>query len=132
MGERNNKYSLNFICTTLKKVLEINKIFFLDDLEDIKIQNTKNQMDFGEICLFENIRFYPEEEKNDLNFIKNFSKNFDVFVNDAFSVSHRNHASIVGITKFLPSFAGYSLIHEIQNIDSFVNNTKKPINITKE
>ena len=68
------------------------------------------------ICLFENIRFFAGEEKNDLDFAKNISKHFDAYVNDAFSVSHRNHASIVGIPNFLPSYAGDSMINEISNI----------------
>ena len=83
-------------------------------------------MFFGEICLIENIRFYPEEERNDQDFAKQISKNFDLFVNDAFSVSHRYHASIVGFTKYLPAIAGDSLLEEIKNIDMFLNNPKKP------
>ena len=71
-------------------------------------------MSNSDVCLIENIRFYPEEEKNNLDFAKKISKNFDVFVNDAFSTSHRIHASIVGLPKFLPSYAGYSLIEEIK------------------
>ena len=61
-------------------------------------------MDMGEICLLENIRFNAEEEKNDLNFSKVLASSFDIYINDAFSASHRNHASIVGITKYLPSY----------------------------
>lgn len=125
-GQINKKYSLKFICPTLEKELDIKKIFFLNSLNNKEIQKTINQMNYGDICLLENIRFYPEEENNNLYFIKNLSKNFQVFVNDAFSASHRNHASIVGIPKFLPSFAGYSLIDEINNINFFINNPKKP------
>ena len=83
-------------------------------------------MHFGEICLIENIRFYPEEEKNDQDFVKQISKKFDLFVNDAFSVSHRVHASVVGFTKYLPAIAGDSLVEEIKNINVFLNNPKKP------
>jgi len=125
-GQINKKYSLKFLCLTLEKELNIKKIFFLNNLNNTEIQSTINEMDYGDICLLENIRFYPEEENNNLNFIKNLSKNFQAFVNDAFSASHRNHASIVGIPKFLPSFAGYSLIDEINNINFFINNLKKP------
>ena len=69
----------------------------------------------GEICLLENIRFNAEEEKNDLNFSKVLASSFDIYINDAFSASHRNHASIVGITKYLPSYAGLSFSKEIEN-----------------
>ena len=106
--------------------MELDKIFFLDNLENESIQNTINKMSQGDVCLIENIRFYSEEQKNDLNFVKKISKNFDVYINDAFSVSHRNHASIVGFPQYLPSYAGYSLIEEIKNIDLFMNNSKKP------
>ena len=63
------------------------------------------------------MRFHKEEETNDLNFSKSLAKYFDVYINEAFSVSHRNHASIVGITKYLPSLAGNSFIKEIKNLD---------------
>ena len=126
LGIRDKKFSLKFICSALKKEFEINKIYFLDDLDNNKIKNTIRKMKFGEICLFENIRFYPEEEKNDVKFIKKLSKNFDAYVNDAFSASHRKHSSIVGFPKVLPSFAGNSLLKEIENINSFIKNPKKP------
>ena len=80
----------------------------------------------GEICLFENIRFNPGEETNDLDFSKSLSSNFDIYINDAFSASHRNHASITGITKYLPSYAGLSFSNEIKNLDNFLENSNKP------
>ena len=125
-GERINNLSLSFICNLLKEELNLDKIHFLKKFDDNQIKNKISEMNEGEICLFENIRFYAEEENNDLDFSKQISKNFDVFVNDAFSASHRIHASIVGITKFLPSVAGYSMVNEIKNINLFVNNFKKP------
>ena len=86
-GKINNKYSLKFICKTLEKEFQTKKIYFLDNFNEIKIQNTIKEMIPGDICLFENIRFFPEEENNDLNFIKSISKNFDAYINNAFSVS---------------------------------------------
>ena len=73
--------------------------------------------------LIENIRFYKEEENNDLDFIKRLSENFEYFVNDAFSISHRNHASITAITKFLPSVAGISFMNRY-NLDLYLNSKK--------
>ncbi len=125
-GKRIEKYSLNFICPTLEKELKINKIYFLDKVESIYIQKIADDMSPKDICLFENIRFYEGEEKNDLNFIKNICANFDIYINDAFSASHRIHASIVGPPKFLPSFGGFNLFNEIKNIDNFISNPKKP------
>ena len=80
----------------------------------------------GEICLLENIRFYKEEESVDLKFAKNLTSLFDVYVNDAFSVSHRNHTSITGFTKFIPAVAGNQMIREINNINFFLEHAKKP------
>jgi len=125
-GKINKKYSLKFLCPILKIEFALNKIFFLESLDENKIKKTIQRMNLGDVCLLENIRFYPDEEKNNLDFAKNISKNFDIFVNDAFSASHRIHSSIVGIPKFLPSYAGYSLIEEVKNINLFVNNPKKP------
>ena len=125
-GKKNKKYSLKFLCSILELEFEVNKIEFIDTIDDFHIQRKINNMQYGDICLFENIRFYQEEENNDSNFIEGICKNFDVFVNDAFSASHRNHASIVGPCKFLPSLAGPNLLEEIKNIDSFINNPKRP------
>ena len=125
-GLENKKYSLKFLCPILESEFGVNQIYFAENFDDKKIQETLNEMNPGEICLFENIRFHPGEERNDINFIKKLCKNFDVFINDAFSVSHRSHASIIGPPEFLPSLAGLSLLEEIKNIDVFVNNKKKP------
>tara|TARA_Y100000590_G_C15666836_1_gene994799 strand:- start:209 stop:1402 length:1194 start_codon:yes stop_codon:yes gene_type:complete len=125
-GTIDKKYSLEFICPTLEKEFELDKIFFINNLDNNQIKNVIKKMQPGEICLLENIRFYLEELDNDLNFIKKLCENFDAFVNDAFSVSHRKHASIVGIPNFLPSFAGYGLLEEIRNINSFIDNKQKP------
>ena len=125
-GKQNKKYSLKFLCSILEFEFQVVKVEFLDNINDFSIQKKMNNMQYGDICLFENIRFYQEEENNDSNFIKDICKNFDVFINDAFSASHRNHASIVGPSKFLPCLAGPNLIEEIKNIDSFINQSKKP------
>lgn len=70
----------------------------------------------SQLTLFENIRKYEGEEINDSGFAEDLAKNFDVYVNDAFSVSHRKHASVSAITKFLPSYAGLLMEKEITNL----------------
>ncbi len=125
-GKINKKHSLRFLCEELKKKMNVSRIHFLETFNTELIKQKINEMDDGEVCLFENIRFLLGEEKNDLSFSKTLSSNFDVYVNDAFSASHRSHASIVGIPKFLPAVAGLSLIKEIENLDYFLNNSKKP------
>lgn len=77
-----------------------------------KISNGKNK-----ILLLENIRFNEGEKENDEMFAKKLAENFDVFVNDAFGVSHRAHASVVGVTKFLPAYAGFQLQREVKNLE---------------
>ena len=125
-GQVNKTYSIEFLCSELKKFLNLNTIHFLANCEKKIIETKIAEMDMGEICLLENIRFNAEEEKNDLNFSKLLASSFDIYINDAFSASHRNHASIVGITKYLPSYAGLSFSKEIENLDKFLENSEKP------
>ena len=80
-----------------------------------------------EIIFLENIRFYKEEERNDPNFSKHLASLADIFVNDAFSCSHRAHASVCKITEFLPSYAGLQLETEINALKKVTSEIKKPI-----
>ena len=125
-GKVNKNLSLKPICENLKKkfneeVKLINKNIFELKKEDL-FKDSKDQ-----IILLENIRFYEEEEKNDLNFSKHLASLADLFVNDAFSCSHRAHASISKITEFLPSFAGIQLEKEINALKKITSEIKKPI-----
>ncbi len=79
------------------------------------------------VFLLENLRFYKEEEENDKTFAEKLSKGCDLYVNDAFAVSHRNDASVVAITKFLPHFAGIRLQEEIKNLSAVITNPKRPL-----
>ena len=125
-GEIVDKYSLNFILPSLKETLNLDKIFFLDNFDHDSVKKAVNEMQEGDLCLIENIRFLKNEESIDLNFAKKMSSLFDVYVNDAFSASHRNHTSITGFCKFLPAVAGNHMIIEIDSINSFLDNAKKP------
>jgi phosphoglycerate kinase len=80
----------------------------------------------GEIIMLENIRFYPEEEKNDMEFAKKLASLADVYVNDAFAVSHRDNASVCAITRFLPSCAGLLLEKEVNALSGLLENPAKP------
>jgi len=125
-GEIIDKYSLNFILPSLKETLNLDKVYFLDNFDQSSVEKIVNGMQVGNLCLIENIRFLKEEENIDLNFAKKISSLFDVYVNDAFSASHRDHTSITGFPKFLPAVAGNHMINEIDNINSFLDNAKKP------
>ena len=81
----------------------------------------------NEIVFLENIRFYKQEEENDNNFSKQLASLGDLFVNDAFSCSHRAHASVSKIAQFLPSYAGIQLETEISALKKVTAEIKKPI-----
>jgi phosphoglycerate kinase len=78
------------------------------------------------VALLENLRFYPQEEKNDAAFAKQLAENADIYINDAFGSSHRAHASIDAVTKYLPSGAGFLLEKEIQYLGESMQKPKKP------
>ncbi len=101
----------------LSKLLEV-KVEKLDDCVDVVPK--------AKIVLLENLRFHPEEEKNGIRFAKRLASLADVYVNDAFSVSHRKHASIHSITKFLPSYAGLSLEKEVEILELIRKKPEKP------
>ncbi|MCC5619855.1 phosphoglycerate kinase [Nostoc sp. CHAB 5715] len=82
----------------------------------------------GQVLLLENVRFYPEEEKNEPEFAKKLAANADFYVNDAFGTAHRAHASTEGVTKFLsPSVAGYLVEKELQYLQNAIENPQRPL-----
>lgn len=109
---------------SLRPVAEYMKIPFVDDC--LKRDFLADMHD-GDIILMENVRFYSGEEENDLEFAKKLATGFDLFVNDAFAVSHRAAASLVGVTEFLPSAAGELLVAEVENISRIMENPKRPL-----
>ena len=116
-GTRDMKYSL-------RGVAEYMKLPLIDDcLDKSFLANMKD----GDVVLLENVRFYPGEEANDADFARALADGFDLFVNDAFAVSHRAHASTVGVTEYLPSYAGMLLAGEIENITRVMENPKHPV-----
>lgn len=90
-------------------------------------QTQVKKLEKGQILLLENLRFYPGEETNDPIFAKRLAKLGHFYVNDAFSVSHREHASVVGIPRLLPSAVGINLEKEIENLTKLVNNPARPL-----
>ena len=80
----------------------------------------------GDVCLLENLRFEIGEENNDLEFAKKLASLADIYVNDAFGTCHREHASIVGVPKLLPSFCGFLIQKEVRTISNLVNNPVRP------
>ncbi len=124
-GEKNLEFSLEQLRGEIGKILG-KKIIFVGDCIGETVDAALAKQQPGEILLLENVRFHGEEEKNDAAFAKKLSGNFDVFVNDAFSVCHRDQASVTGVAKALPSYAGLWLQKEIENLDRVMNNPKQP------
>ena len=125
-GKVNPELSMKPICENLEK--KINQKIKLIEKDIFKLKKDDLFTDFQEQIVFlENIRFYEEEEKNDPNFSKHLAKLGDLFVNDAFSCSHRAHASVSKITEFLPSFAGLQLETEIKALKKVTSEIKNPI-----
>ena len=120
------KYSLNPVAKKLKELLK-RKIIFLPDCLGEKIEREIEKMKVGDVVLLENLRFYKKERRNDKKFAQNLARLADVFVNDAFSVCHRAHASVVGITKYLPSASGFLLEKEIKILSRIIKNPKRPL-----
>ncbi len=125
-GKVNKSLSLKPICQNLEKKISKKVKIIEDNIFQLKKEDLfKDPTD--QIIFLENIRFYEEEEKNDFNFSKHLAGLADLFVNDAFSCSHRAHASVSKITEFLPSFAGLQLEREINALKKVTTEIKKPI-----
>jgi phosphoglycerate kinase len=90
-------------------------------------QSRLKKLEKGQMLLLENLRFYPGEENNDPVFTKRLAKLGNFYINDAFSVSHRKHASVVGLPKVLPSAAGLALEKEINSLTSLLKNPARPL-----
>jgi len=124
-GKINLDLSLSQVKGFLEEVLE-KKVIFVDDCVGEKVFEALEKLSEGEVLLLENTRFYEGDEKNDEDFAEKLSEPFDVFVNEAFSVCHRNQSSVTGIAKFLPSFAGFWLQKEIQSLDKISQKPSHP------
>ncbi len=118
--------SLKPICENVEKKINQKIRLVKENIFELKKEDLfKDPND--QIVFLENIRFYKEEEKNDTNFAQHLAKLADLYVNDAFSCSHRAHASVSKITEFLPSFAGLQLETEIRALKKVTTEIKKPI-----
>jgi len=124
-GKVQKELSLTPICENLKSKLNKDIKLIDKNIYEIKKDDLFNSNE--EILFLENIRFYNEEEKNDEEFSKQLASFADLYVNDAFSCSHRAHASVCKITEFLPSYSGLQLDTEIQALKKVTLEIKKPI-----
>ena len=125
-GRKDPKLSLNKISTYLSKELK-KKVIFCNSCIGERKKKILETVKPKEVVLLENLRFNIGETKNNTNFAKELSKYCDIFINDAFSASHRKHASINKITKFLPSGIGINMEKEIYNLNKYLRKPKKPL-----
>lgn len=124
-GQVKPELSLTPVAKHLGKLLG-KKILFAPDCVGEAAQSAASKLKPGHILLLENLRFHKEEEKNDMEFAEKLASLADLYVNDGFGVSHRAHASVEGVTHFLPAAAGFLLEKEIQYVGQAVTNPLHP------
>ena len=125
-GKIINELSLKPICENLKNRLNENIKLVTKDIKKINSNELFDKTD-TRVVMLENLRFYKEEEENNEEFAKHLGSLADIYVNDAFSCSHRAHSSIVGITKFLPSYSGFQLELEMNALVKLTSRIQRPV-----
>jgi phosphoglycerate kinase len=120
------EFSLKPIAHYLSKTLR-EKVYFIPDKINSSLRKKIDKLPLGSLILLENIRFYSGEENNSLKFAQRLAQLGDVYINEAFAVSHRKNSSVCAITKFLPSYAGLLFTEEIQQLSDFLTFSHKPI-----
>lgn len=125
-GRFDPKFSLAPVAKRLQRLLG-KEVIFAPDCIGAAVEGLVAKMQPGDVMLLENLRFHPEEERNDDGFSKALASLADVYINDAFGAAHRAHASTVGITKYIPeAAAGYLLKKEIEYLEGAVENPVRP------
>ncbi|WP_455479277.1 phosphoglycerate kinase [Bartonella sp. B23] len=125
-GKVEPEFSLHPVVDTLEKIINQPVIFAPDCIGKVA-EKAVEELQNGGVLLLENVRFHSGEEKNDPCFSEVLAHHGDLYVNDAFSVSHRAHASVEGVTHLLPSYAGRSLQAELQALEKGLGNPKRPV-----
>lgn len=98
----------------------------LSDCIGPEVRKAVEALKDGEILMLENVRFHPGEEENDPKFAKALAEPFDIFVNDAFATAHRAHASTVGVTNYLPAYAGFLMEREVEVLSGLLSHPRRP------
>ncbi len=125
-GKTVEELKLTLVQKKLSEYLSLS-VIQAQDCAGSQVDKLVNELKPGEILLLENLRFRKEEEENDDNFSRNLAKLGDVYINDAFANSHRNHASIVGLPKYLPSAAGMLFKEEVDALSRIKDNPERPL-----
>jgi phosphoglycerate kinase len=125
-GERSSTQSLSLIQGAIEDVLG-REVMFIPEVEGPVVAQAVGILRAGDIGMLENTRFWPGEEKNDPAFAQGIAANGDFYVNDAFSASHRAHASTEGLAHLLPAYAGRSMQAELDALDKALGNPQAPV-----
>jgi phosphoglycerate kinase len=129
-GGPEKKFSLEHIIPTLSDYFPETNIYFVDDCISDDAFEQSADLKSGELLLLENLRFYPEEEKGDLDFAKKLSQHGDTYINDAFGTAHREHASTATIARFFDTNHkgfGYLMAAEVENATKLLHGAEKPV-----
>jgi len=126
-GQKNVAMSLSQTINKIQELLKDIKVNFVDDCIGDKVKNAISNTNYGEVVLLENLRFYAQEEQNDVDFAQKLAELGNLYVNDAFSCSHRAHASIVGIAGILKSAAGFLMEKELDNLSKLLDDAQRPM-----
>lgn len=126
-GQKAESMSLKQLHLPLQNLLPQYKIGFFNDCVGENARKAVSNTNYGELILLENLRFYDEETKNNQDFARELSSLANLYVNDAFSCSHRAHASIVGVAQYLKSTAGFLLANELDHLNSLFSNQEGKI-----
>lgn len=124
-GEAKPEFSLKPVADHLSKLLG-KDVVMAGDCIGPEVESLAKELSPGGIMLLENTRFHKEEEKNDPGFSKKLATLADIYINDAFGTAHRAHASTEGITKYLPSVAGFLIEKEVNFFEALIKQPKKP------
>lgn len=119
------EFSLAPVAKRLSQLLG-QEVRLLPDCVGEEVRRAVEGLGEGEVVLLQNLRFHPGEEENDPAFARELSAPFDLFVNDAFGTAHRAHASTVGVTGYLPAYAGYLVAREVEVLGGITENPRRP------
>jgi len=126
-GQPQAAMSLKPLQAALAKALRGIDVGFVEDCVGADVEKAIKSLRYGHVLLLENLRFHPGEEANDSGFAARLAELGDVYVNDAFSCSHRSHASITGIAEYLPAVAGPLMQQEIEALSKALEKPKRPV-----
>ena len=124
-GKIIDKLRLTVVAQRLAQILE-HPVVYIEDCIGPEVEKAIGKLNNSHILLLENVRFHPEEERNEASFAQALSQLADIYVNDAFGTAHRSHASVVGITRYLPAVAGLLLEKEIKALGGILKNPAHP------